>query len=280
MWSKRGSSPALMHPRLCLHQVGFLSEPTAAFVQFCRELGIAHMTLASPHLLGPEALPATIAALSPAGPAVANLTQPFAVHPDLESDTGLAAQMLNQGIAAASALGARHLYILTGPRGRLDWEAAAARCVELIAPCRALAERHGIALSVETANLLNADLHIAHTLDDTIRLAELAGIGVTIDLGACWFEGGLADKFRRALPLARLVQVSDYVLGDRSTPCRAVPGDGAVPLDRLLGQWLDLGYAGLFDLELTGPRIAHEGHRAAHARAAEALSDILMRLGA
>jgi sugar phosphate isomerase/epimerase len=133
---------------------------------------------------------------------------------------------------------------------------------------------------VETANLLNADIHIAHTLDDTIRLAEIAQIGVTIDLGACWFEANLADKFRRAMPLTRLVQVSDYVLGDRSTPCRAVPGDGVVPLERLLGQLLDLGYTGVFDLELTGPRIVEEGHRAAFARAAENLSEILIRLGA
>jgi sugar phosphate isomerase/epimerase len=121
---------------------------------------------------------------------------------------------------------------------------------------------------------------MAHTLDDTIRLAEIAGIGVCIDLGASWFEGGLQDKFRRALPLTRLVQVSDYVLGDRSTPCRAVPGDGVVPLERQIGQLLDLGYEGVFDIELTGPRIVAEGHRKAFVRAAETLSDILVRLGA
>jgi sugar phosphate isomerase/epimerase len=137
-----------------------------------------------------------------------------------------------------------------------------------------------VALSVETANMLNADIHIAHTLDDTIRLAEIAQIGVTIDLGACWFEGNLADKFHRALPSTRLVQVSDYVLGDRITPHRAVPGDGAVPLERLCGQLLELGYTGVFDIELTGPRIDAEGHRAAFRRAAENLAEKLIWLGA
>ena len=150
----------------------------------------------------------------------------------------------------------------------------------LLAACRDHAAAQGVELSVETANLLNADIHIAHTLDDTIRLAEIAGIGVTIDLGACWFEGGLADKFRRAMPSTRLVQVSDYVLGDRSTPCRAVPGDGVVPLERQMGQLLELGYQGVFDIELTGPRITEEGHRAAFQRAAENLSEILVKLGA
>jgi sugar phosphate isomerase/epimerase len=76
------------------------------------------------------------------------------------------------------------------------------------------------------------------------------------------------------------VQVSDYVLGDRTTPCRAVPGDGAIPLERLIGEVLEAGYGGVFDLELIGPRIEAEGHRPATLRAAEILSEILVKLGA
>jgi sugar phosphate isomerase/epimerase len=86
--------------------------------------------------------------------------------------------------------------------------------------------------------------------------------------------------FARAVPLAGLVQASDYVLGDRMSPCRAVPGDGVIPLDRLIRQLLDLGYKGLFDLELVGPRIDVEGCYAASTRAAEYLSELLTRLGA
>lgn len=269
-----------MHPRVCLHQVGFLSESMPAFVTFCREIGVRHMTLANPNMLGPTVLDDTLLALAAGGVSAANIAQPFARYPDLESDTGGAALALDEAIEAAAAMGTRHIYIVSGARGSLDWEGAAARCAELIAPGRELAAKRGVTLSVETANLLNADIHIAHTLDDTIRLAQIAGIGVTLDLGACWFEGGLAEKFRRAMPLTALVQVSDYILGDRSTPCRAVPGDGVVPLDRLIGQLLDLGYEGVFDIELTGPRIEQEGHRIAFRRAADALSEMLERLGA
>jgi sugar phosphate isomerase/epimerase len=77
-----------------------------------------------------------------------------------------------------------------------------------------------------------------------------------------------------------LVQVSDYVLGDRSTPCRAVPGDGVVPLDCIIGDVLEAGYEGVFDIELVGPRIVAEGAYAATERAALNVSDILTRLGA
>lgn len=270
----------MTHPRVSIHQVGFMSEGVAPFVQFCRELGAGHMTLASPLMLGAAAPGQTRAALAQGGPRATTLAHAFALQPDLEQDTGGAAALLLATIEDAADYGTNHIYMVTGGRGRLGWEEAAARFAELIAPCRDLAGARGVALSVETANLLNADIHIAHTLDDTIRLAELAGISVTVDLGACWFEGDLAGKFRRALPLTRLVQVSDYVLGDRTTPCRAVPGDGAVPLERIVGQLLDMGYEGLFNLELSGPRIEAEGHRAAFQRGAEALSELLVKLGA
>ena len=53
-----------------------------------------------------------------------------------------------------------------------------------------------------------------------------------------------------------------------------------IPLDRILGDVLEAGYQGVFDIELVGPRIAAEGARTATQRAAQAISEILTRLGA
>ena len=125
-----------------------------------------------------------------------------------------------------------------------------------------------------------ADLHIAHTLRDTITLAELAGIGVCIDICGCWTEAGLKSWIGLGVPRCHLVQVSDYVLGDRSLPSRAVPGDGAIPLPTLLQWLLDAGYEGAFDLELLGPRIEQEGNLQAAQRAVANLSGMLNALGA
>ena len=269
-----------MHPRVCLHQVGFLSESTAAFIAYCREIGVGEVTLANPLSLGPAVLDEALAALAPGGVRVGTVVQPFARYPDLEHDEGEAALRMMAAIDAAAALGCPHLYTITGGRGGLDWEAAAERFATLLAPCRDHATAKGVALSVETSNLLNADIHIAHTLDDTIALAELAGIGVTLDLGATWAESGLRTKFARALPRTRLVQLCDWVPGDRTTPCKAVVGDGMIPVERIVSDLLELGYTGSFDLELVGERIVAEGHRLAFARSAEALSNLLVRLGA
>lgn len=269
-----------MHPRVSLHQVAFLAEPTADFIAFCREIGVGNATLVTPVLSRPGEVEAARAALAATGVRAATVNHVFGIHPNLETDTGEAAARLLEAIDMAATLGASAIYLISGGRGRLSWEDAAARFAALLAPCREAAQAKGVRLLVENASALNVDIHMAHTLADAITLAETAGIGVCIELHACWMEGGLRALFRRAMPLAGLVQVSDYVLGDRTTPCRAVPGDGAMPLERLLGDVLDAGYRGLFDLELVGPRIEAEGARAASRRAADYLSNLLTRLGA
>lgn len=269
-----------MHPRLSLHQVAMMDRSAADFIAFCRAEGIGQMTLVTPKLFEPGGIDEAATALTAGGPRCATVNHLFAVYPTLEGDTGKAARHLHDAIAATARLGGSQIYLITGGRGSLGWEQAAARFAELVAPCLPAAQEAGVRLLVENASALNADMHMAHTLPDATRLAEIAGIGVCIELHACWMEGNLRENFRKALPLAGLVQVSDYVLGDRTTPCRAVPGDGVMPLEQMIGDLLDLGYTGLFDLELVGPRIASEGPESACRRAADYLSNLLVKLGA
>ena len=269
-----------MHQRVSLHQVAFLGETTTTFIDHCRTIGVEHVTLVTPALMRAGGVEEALRALAAGGPRTQTVNHPFATFPDLDGDDEKTVAKLFEAIDIAAKLGASDIYLVTGGRGPLSWEEAAQRFADLIAPCQLAASEAGVRLSVETASDFNVDIHIAHTLDDTIRLAEMAGIGVCLELHACWFEGGLKEKFARALPHAHLVQVSDYVLGDRSAPCRAVIGDGVIPIERLLGDLLEAGYNGVFDIELLGPRIEQEGPAAATKRAAENLSQILMKLGA
>ncbi|MBV1690641.1 sugar phosphate isomerase/epimerase [Novosphingobium sp. G106] len=269
-----------MHPRVNLHQVAFVRESTAAFIGYCREIGVPNMTLVTPLLMQPGGVEEAQAALAAGGPRAAVVNHPIAMGSSLDRVGDEESEKLLKAIDIAATLGAPVIYLVSGGRGSLLWEAAAERFAELVAPCLPAASEKGVLLTVESASPLNADMHIAHTLDDTVRLAEIAGIGVCIELNACWYEADLKEKFRRAMPLTGLVQVCDYVLGDRFTPNRAVVGDGVVPIEWLLGTILELGYTGVFDLELIGPRIEQEGPRAASKRAAENLSEILTKLGA
>lgn len=186
---------------------------------------------------------------------------------------------LNQQIEAAAQLGAKSVYMTTGGHGAMTWEQAAETFARMVEPCAQQARSAGIALMIENAPPLYADIHIAHTLRDTVLLAEMADIGVCIDLPGCWTEADLKSSIERAMPRCSLIQVSDYVYGDRAVPGRAVPGDGDMPLGRLFEWVLAAGYQGAFDIELLGPRIEQEGPVDATRRAAQFLSKLLQSLG-
>jgi sugar phosphate isomerase/epimerase len=188
-------------------------------------------------------------------------------------------QALLRAIEAAQVLGARSVYGLTGGRTAETWEEQAELFRRAVEPCLEPAREAGIALMIENAPQPYSDGHIAHTLRDTITAAETAGVGVLIDIFGVWNEAGLRASIERAVPMCSLVQVSDYTYGDRSYPCRSVPGDGVIPLRRIIGWILEAGYTGAFDLELLGPRIDAEGRLEATGRAADNLSRLLDDLG-
>jgi sugar phosphate isomerase/epimerase len=152
-------------------------------------------------------------------------------------------------VDAAAAVGARWVYGPTGGAPALEWEEAADAFVAAVAPVAAYGRERGVGLLIEPTIPLFAHISILTTLCDTVDLAERAGIGVCIDVQHCWAERGLRDAIRRALPHTGLVQISDWIPGSRSH-FRAIPGDGAIPLDRIVGWILEGGYEGLFDLEV------------------------------
>ena len=271
-----------MHQRLAVHPICFPGMAPADYVRQCQALGAHRVGFLAPALSDDASLAQARAALADTGLAVESITHVFC-QGRLSGDRGQwreARATLAKIIDRAATLGARSIYMLTGGHGGVSWEEDAQHFCAAIAPCVAQAKLAGVALAVENASSLYADLHIAHTLADTVRLAEMADIGICIELFFCWAEAGLPHLFERAMPRCRLVQVSDYVPGRRALPDRAVPGDGVIPLERLLGLLLERGYTGAFDLELLGPRIEAEGAPAAVARAGHFLEDILTRLGA
>jgi sugar phosphate isomerase/epimerase len=267
-----------VHPRISINQICFSGGSLVEFLGRARALGAQKIAFNSPSLLTARAVAQAQTTLGDSGLSAETICHPFAAT--LDGDCAQARDTLLKVIETGVQLKARSIYLLTGGRGSLDWEQAAERFLEAVAPCRTAAKAAGIPLMIENASALYADLHIAHSLTDTIRLAEMADIGVCIELFHCWAEAGFTALCTRALPRCDLVQVSDYVLGDRSLPNRAVPGDGTIPLERIIGTLLQAGYKGAFDIELVGPRIDAEGHVAATHRAAERLSQILVKLGA
>ena len=175
----------------------------------------------------------------------------------------------------AAQLGARAVYGTTGPAGSLSWEEAADRFATAVRPALAHARRIGIDLLVENQNPLAQSVSFVTPLGDLVELAELADLGICVDLFHCWRDRAFEATFARGLARVGMVQVGDYAVGIRQMGERVVPGDGIIPVARLLGAMVAAGYRGTVDLEITGSRIDQEGRQAAFLRGARFLSDIL-----
>ncbi len=262
-----------MHPRLSINLLSLAPAGFAQQVETVARIGARTLT---PDIGQMDGLTATQAArvMYDAGLKAAALTHRAFGFGD-PAETQAAQERLARSIDYAHEIGAASIVLTTGGRGTLSWSEAAKRFAEAMAPCAAQAKAAGVALGIEPTSHLYADASLAHRLSDCTALARAAGICVTVDLFACWTDSDIEAALVEAAPITALVQVSDYVYGDRALPCRAVPGDGAIPLDRLLPMLVQSGFTGGFDLEIIGPRLTDEGEKAGLRRAAAAVGAIL-----
>jgi sugar phosphate isomerase/epimerase len=187
---------------------------------------------------------------------------------------------LVHAVETASAVGAECMVFTTGPFAPLTWEEAADRLETALAPALSASKARKIPFAIEHTNSLRVDVGFVHTLKDAIDLARRFDVGVCMELNACWAERALEETIRTGIDRIRLVQVSDFKVGTVASSQRLVPGDGDIPIERILRIVVDAGYAGVFDLELIGDAINAEGYDAAVLRAVERLGTLLTELRA
>ncbi len=268
-----------MHPRVCVSAICTFKQDLAADLAFWAEHGIGcvGVSVAKLEAFGWDEGTARIA---DAGLRVANLIGlgPFVLTRPAQWEQQR--ERLVNALDAGRALDAECVVFTTGPAGPLPWDEAADALEIALAPVLVEAQARGIPFAVEHTNSLRVDVGFVHSLRDVVDLARRLGTGVCMEVNACWAERGLAETIAASTDVIRLVQVSDFAIGTLSTPDRLVPGDGDIPLDRIIGQLLASGYAGVFDLELIGPKIDAEGYASAVPRAVDALASMLVELGA
>jgi sugar phosphate isomerase/epimerase len=270
-----------MHPRACVSAISTFRLSLADDLAFWRQHGIDRVgvSVAKLEAFGwDRGVELVVAARERDGLDVANLIGlgPFDLAHPAKWDAQR--ERLHRSIDAAVALGAGCMVFTTGPAGPLSWEDAADALETALAPVVAASNERGVPFALEHTNSLRVDVGFVHSLHDVLDLAQRLGTGVCMEVNACWAERDLAATIRRDIDRIRIVQVSDYKVGTLCTPDRLVPGDGDIPLARILALVLDAGYEGVFDLELIGPRIDDEGYDAAVPRAVERLGDLLTTL--
>jgi sugar phosphate isomerase/epimerase len=271
-----------MQPRVCVSAISTFGLPLDDDLAFWarHDIGTVGVSVAKLERFGWDAGTGLVLDAVGRGLRVANLIGlgPF----DLAHPGGWSRQQdrLVRAVDTAAAVGAGCLVFTTGPFAPLTWEDAADNLGTALAPVLAEAKARGVELAIEHTNSLRVDVGFVHTLKDAIDLARRFDIGVCMELNACWAERALESTIRDGIDRIRLVQVSDFKVGTVASSQRLVPGDGDIPIARILGFLLDAGYPGVFDLELIGDAIVAEGYDAAVPRAVTRLGSILEELGA
>ena len=269
----------MKHPRISVSAISTWSWPLEDDLAFYRRAGIDQIgvSLRKLDITGYKKGAQLVAG---AGLRVTNLLGlgPFTL--DDPSQWPAQQTRLLSALDTAETVGAECLILTTGPAGQLTWEAAADALETALAPVLTEARRRGVPFALEHTHALRADVGFVHTLADAVDLARRLGVGVCMEINACWSERALGRTIERSVDVLRLVQVSDYVIGTTTTPDRTVPGDGDIPIGRILSQLEAAGYEGCYDLELIGPRIEAEGYGVAIPRAVTALAGLLEQVGA
>lgn len=262
-----------MHPRISINTLSLAPDSLGNQIETIARLGSRAI---SPDLMHVEeyGVAETARHIGDAGLEIATLTHRafgFASAQEMQA----ARERLDRTIAIAGEIGARTILMTTGGRGSLTWSQAAGQFAEAIAPCVATAKAAGITIGIEPTSHLYADASIVHRLADTTAIAHKAGITVIPDIFACWVDSDIEEAIAEAGPLISLIQISDQIYGDRGLPCRAVPGDGEIPFERLMPAFAATGFKGYYDLEIIGPRLQTEGQEQGLLRAAEHIANCL-----
>ena len=185
-----------------------------------------------------------------------------------------AQEHLSAAVEVAASMGASGLLLAGGAAHGLSWEQAASRFADVVDDVAAFARRRRIMVLLEAVRPQFAYASFVHSFRDAVAVASDLDLGVVFDVTHCWWEPRLDDLLTQNIDRIGSVHIGDLPL-DRPAIGRVVPGDGELPIRRLLTVLLGAGYTGPLELELIGPAIDAEGYEAAISRAVRYTREVL-----
>ncbi|MFN2459887.1 MAG: sugar phosphate isomerase/epimerase family protein [Candidatus Velthaea sp.] len=143
--------------------------------------------------------------------------------------------------------------VITGAAPNGDVHAVVHEACAAFQELAAVAEAHGVRIAFEPLHpsLMNVDSAIC-TLGDALDLVAAVdhpAFGVCVDTWNVWQTPDLDAAIARAGDRIFLVQISDWRT-PRGYYDRTVPGDGRIPLGRIVQATRAAGYAGAYVLEI------------------------------
>ena len=198
----------------------------------------------------------------------------------IESEDAALAE-LAATIDMAQRLRAPSLYFLTGPtKPRMATDEAYAALIRCLPKVNAYAHERGVRLAIEHNSISSRAIGFVHTVAGVAEIARAADVDICLELQNCWYEPDLPRLLRENVDRLCIVQVSDFLIDEPLRNNRRVPGDGSMPLEWMIGEVLEAGYKGFFEIEVLGPAIEQEGYDSAMRRSVEWLAERLTKWGA
>lgn len=271
-----------MHPRISVNAISSFNWTLEQDIAFYQEIGVTTVGAAFGKI--EKDVVASADMIRAAGLRVSCLAttiSPICPLQALRDGSDAVFDHLRPAIDAAAAIGTPLCYFISGPApSRSTTDEALDALAKTLAPAVAYARDKGVRLAVENNSVVSRFHGFVHTLADSVRVSRDGDIDICLELQNCWYEGDLAAMFDEHVGRFGLVQVSDFVVGEDLKFNRRVPGDGDMPIARLIEMLLAAGYSGVFDIEVLGPNIEKEGYASVIRRSTDWLDDTLTRLGA
>jgi sugar phosphate isomerase/epimerase len=186
-----------------------------------------------------------------------------------------ARRRITTAVEACVAVGAPDLFVTPGRAHGLSFEEALDAFCALVQPVLPALRSAGVRLVIEPLQPPFAQLGFVHTFRDGVAVARRLGVGIAYDIAHCWWEPALYETLRDNIDLVSVVQLSDLRFDDPRRPYRLVPGDGELPIERVVECVLQAGFEGPFELEVIGPALDEEGAREGITRGVAALERLL-----
>jgi sugar phosphate isomerase/epimerase len=258
----------MMHPRLSVDAMCSFQWPFERELALWKDMGVQHAGLLMNKVADdPER---HLDALDDAGIHISTLiTAGFQLgDPASWSSTRAVHRAMIDLVASRKG---HSIYFTTGRTVSCDWDEDLALFAEAVAPTVKYGQERGVIAAFEPT--LRTNVSFCGSLSDAIEIAEVTGLGIVSDFGNNWAERGLRETVKRAMPHLALAQIGDIAIS--STGGRSHIGKGDLPLERMLGDILDAGYEGVFDLEVVPADYSAETNENELRDGIKAASDLL-----
>ena len=93
-------------------------------------------------------------------------------------------------------------------------------------------------------------LHSTEQTLEAIETCEHPAVRMTFDVYHLWQEPRLSESIADIAPHVATVKLSDWREPPRSENDRCLPGDGQIPLQKILGQFIGAGFDGWFEVDI------------------------------